>query len=172
MSIPNNLDILIVIAGIILLSLDKQFESRFRYIIPVAASYVLLRFFSLSSHYQTGAVFHLVVICSQWILAIIFFQLNGRRITAILIFLGSMSNLSVVAANDLRMPCKFGDIPDKMPAGYAVMSQHTHLNILGDWMKVNQLNAIFSVGDILILMGLISLFICYIWLKLYKTRSD
>lgn len=87
-----------------------------------------------------------------------------RRLPGVwLVTLGGLLNLVVILANDGRMPVDRtlaaqqlgGILVQKGHLGqYTVMGPDTHLNWLGDWLSLRVLPEAYSVGDILIAMGI------------------
>lgn len=82
-----------------------------------------------------------------------------RRLPAIwLVTLGAASNLLVILANGVRMPVapEFAGALVKHGAvgQYTVMGASTNLNLLADWIKLNPWPEVYSLGDVLIALGL------------------
>ena len=75
-----------------------------------------------------------------------------------LIAVGAASNLLVILFNGARMPVApelAGSLIQRGNLGqYTVMSSATHLNLLGDWIKLGPLPEAYSIGDVLIAIGL------------------
>jgi len=90
---------------------------------------------------------------------------NFNRLPAIwLITAGSALNLLVIAANAGRMPVApeiAGPLLRRGSIGqYTVMGPGTNLNFLGDWITLYPVPEAYSLGDVLIALGLaIALFI-------------
>jgi hypothetical protein len=80
-----------------------------------------------------------------------------------LVTAGALSNLVVVAANGGRMPVSVeiartqlgGILFQRGTIGqYTVMGPDTHLGFLGDWLSIWPLPQAYSLGDLLIAVGL------------------
>src|SRR5438105_10489195 len=71
-----------------------------------------------------------------------------------LIAMGATSNLLVILFNGAHMPVApelAGSLLQRGNLGqYTIMSSATHLNLLGDWIKLGPLRAAYSVGDVVI----------------------
>lgn len=71
---------------------------------------------------------------------------------------GIALNLVVIAANSGRMPVApelAGSLLRRGPIGqYTLMSDYTHLNLLGDWIAIHPVPEAYSPGDVLIAIGL------------------
>lgn len=71
---------------------------------------------------------------------------------------GATSNLVVIAANGGRMPVApelAGPLLQHGPVGqYTAMGSDTHLNLLGDWIRLRPSLEVYSPGDLLIAIGL------------------
>jgi hypothetical protein len=82
-----------------------------------------------------------------------------RRLRGIwLISLGALLNLIVILANGGRMPVApelAGSMGGRATVGqYTVMGSHTNLNFLGDWIRLGPAPEAYSLGDVLIGVGL------------------
>jgi len=82
-----------------------------------------------------------------------------RRLRGIwLISLGALLNLIVILANGGRMPVApelAGSMGGRATLGqYTVMGSHTNLNFLGDWIRLGPAPEAYSLGDVLIGVGL------------------
>ena len=75
-----------------------------------------------------------------------------------LISAGAALNLIVILANGGRMPVApelATSMGSRTTVGqYTVMGSQTNLNILGDWIKLGPIPEAYSVGDVLIAVGL------------------
>lgn len=75
-----------------------------------------------------------------------------------LVSVGAASNLIVIVANGFRMPVApefAGTLTRHGELGqYTVMGPGTNLNFLGDWIRVWPSPEVYSVGDVLIALGL------------------
>jgi hypothetical protein len=75
-----------------------------------------------------------------------------------LISAGAALNLIVIVANRGRMPVApelAASMARRTTVGqYTVMGSQTNLNILGDWIKLVQIPEAYSIGDVLIAVGL------------------
>ncbi len=108
-------------------------------------------------------------------LLFLFFVINYRVRALRVIALGALSNLLVISVNSGRMPSSAyalvragqADIADKLAGSGVVgnivlMGRGTRLDFLGDWLYLPHgfpLATAFSVGDLLIAMGLVILIV-------------
>jgi Family of unknown function (DUF5317) len=84
---------------------------------------------------------------------------HWRRLPGIwLVTVGGALNVLVIAANGARMPVapeSAGSLNSRGTFGqYTLMRAHTNLNFLGDWIRLNPAPGVFSIGDVLIALGL------------------
>ena len=84
---------------------------------------------------------------------------HSARVRGIwLVAVGAALNVIVIVANNARMtvaPELAGAIlPRTNPGLYTVMGPQTNLNFLGDWIKLTPIPEAYSVGDVLIAVGL------------------
>jgi hypothetical protein len=75
-----------------------------------------------------------------------------------LISAGAALNLIVILANQGRMPVApelATSMGGRTTVGqYTIMGSQTNLNILGDWIKLGPIPQAYSLGDVLIAVGL------------------
>lgn len=75
-----------------------------------------------------------------------------------IVSIGAALNLLVIAVNSFRMPVAPEFASHLAAAGsfaqYTVMSSETTLNLLGDWIKLSPSPEVYSVGDVLVSIGL------------------
>ena len=85
---------------------------------------------------------------------------HWRRLPGVwMVTLGSALNLLVIVANGGRMPVApelaGSALLDRGTIGqYTVMGSGTQLNLLGDWIRMYPILEAYSVGDVLIALGL------------------
>ena len=84
---------------------------------------------------------------------------HWRRLRGIwLVTLGGALNVLVIAANGARMPVapeSAGSLNSRGTFGqYTLMGGHTNLNFLGDWVRFDGAPGVFSIGDVIIALGL------------------
>ena len=84
---------------------------------------------------------------------------HWRRLRGIwLVTLGGTLNVIVIAANGARMPVAHESAGGLNRVGtygqYTLMGEHTNLNFLGDWIRLYPLPGVYSIGDLLIALGL------------------
>jgi hypothetical protein len=84
---------------------------------------------------------------------------NFNRLPAMwIITAGTALNLLVIVANDGRMPVApelAGSLIRRGSVGqYTVMGQGTNLNFLGDWIALYPVPEAYSIGDLLVAIGL------------------
>jgi len=75
-----------------------------------------------------------------------------------LVTVGGALNVLVIAANGARMPVapeSAGSLNSRGTFGqYTLMGAHTNLNFLGDWIRFYPVPGVFSIGDVIIALGL------------------
>ena len=84
---------------------------------------------------------------------------HWRRLRGIwIVTLGATLNLVVIAANGARMPVApefAGSLVSRGSVGqYTLMGPGTNLNLLGDWIRLYPAPGAYSIGDVLIALGL------------------
>jgi Family of unknown function (DUF5317) len=84
---------------------------------------------------------------------------HWRRVPGLwLVSLGAALNVLVIGANGARMPVAPALAGSRNSRGtvgqYTLMGSHTNLNFLGDWIRLYPLPGAYSVGDVLIALGL------------------
>ena len=84
---------------------------------------------------------------------------HSARVRGIwLVAAGAALNLIVIVANNARMPVApelaGAVLPRSNPGLYTLMGSQTNLNILGDWIRLGPIPEAYSVGDVLIALGL------------------
>ena len=84
---------------------------------------------------------------------------HWRRVAGIwIVSIGASLNVLVIAANGARMPVApavAGVLLKRHTLGqYTLMGHHTNLNLLGDWIKLPLLPEVYSIGDVIIAVGL------------------
>jgi Family of unknown function (DUF5317) len=84
---------------------------------------------------------------------------HWRRIRGIwLVSLGATLNVLVIAANGARMPVArelAGTLLHRGTVGqYTLMGANTNLNLLGDWIRLYPAPGAYSLGDVIIALGL------------------
>ena len=84
---------------------------------------------------------------------------HSTRVRGIwLVAVGAALNVVVIVANNARMPVApelaGAILPRSNPGLYTVMGPQTNLNILGDWIKLSLIPEAYSIGDVLIAVGL------------------
>jgi len=84
---------------------------------------------------------------------------HWRRLRGIwLVTGGGALNVLVIAANGARMPVApeaAGSLNSRGTFGqYTLMGANTNLNFLGDWIRFYPTPGVFSVGDVIIALGL------------------
>ncbi len=84
---------------------------------------------------------------------------HWRRLRGIwLVTGGGALNVLVIAANGARMPVApeaAGSLNSRGTFGqYTLMGANTNLNFLGDWIRFYPAPGVFSVGDVIIALGL------------------
>ncbi|GGJ05198.1 hypothetical protein GCM10010885_12860 [Alicyclobacillus cellulosilyticus] len=122
----------------------------------------------LSVHVFSGLMYEVSIVVS-YILSLVFCALNFRLPGVVWAGLGTLSNFIAMAANGLRMPVYLPAVK-QMGAGLVerllhgdfnksiAMSSHTRLNFLGDIFSIRvPPPSIISIGDILIMTGIIIL---------------
>ncbi len=108
-------------------------------------------------------------------LLFLFFVINYRICALLILAVGAISNLVVISVNSGRMPSSAralacagqADIADKLVRNGVVgnivlMGRNTRLDFLGDWLYLPHgvpLATAFSVGDLLIAIGLVLLIV-------------
>lgn len=75
-----------------------------------------------------------------------------------LVTVGSALNLLVIVANGGRMPVTPEFATSLARHGtmgqYTIMGAQTHLNLLGDWISLYPVPEVYSIGDLVIALGL------------------
>lgn len=84
---------------------------------------------------------------------------HSTRVRGIwLVAVGAALNVIVIVANNARMPVApelaGAALPRANPGLYTLMGSQTTLNILGDWIKLSLSPEAYSIGDVLIAVGL------------------
>ena len=84
---------------------------------------------------------------------------HWRRVPGLwLVSVGAALNVVVIAANHARMPVApelAGSLNSRGTVGqYTLMGAHTNLNFLGDWIRLYPLTGAYSIGDVIIGLGL------------------
>ena len=84
---------------------------------------------------------------------------HWRRVAGIwVVSIGASLNVLVIAANGARMPVArsvAGVLVKRGTLGqYTLMGHGTNLNPLGDWIKLPFLPEVYSIGDVIIAVGL------------------
>ncbi len=113
---------------------------------------------------------------TSYALAASFLWVNRRHWPLLVMGLGLLANVLVIAANGGLMPADVEALQragahraaqalteDGQTANIVLMSEHTRLNVLGDWLYLPErmpLATAFSLGDVTIALGLF-LFIPY-----------
>ena len=130
---------------------------RFRWPVLVLAA-LLVRALVLAPPFQSieGAQY---VYLLALVVIVAWTNWHWRRIPAIwLVSIGAGLNVVVIAANGARMPVASwaaGPLKSRGTIGqYTLMSSHTNLNFLGDGISLYPLPGAYSVGDVIIALGL------------------
>jgi uncharacterized protein DUF5317 len=84
---------------------------------------------------------------------------HWRRLRGIwLVTVGGALNVLVIAANGARMPVApeaAGSLNSRGTFGqYTLMGAHTNLNFLADWIRFYPAPGVYSIGDVIIALGL------------------
>jgi uncharacterized protein DUF5317 len=84
---------------------------------------------------------------------------HWRRVPGLwLVSIGAALNVVVIGANNARMPVApalAGSLNSRGTVGqYTLMGSHTNLNFLGDWIRLYPLPGAYSIGDVIIALGL------------------
>ncbi len=103
-----------------------------------------------TSRYVYAAALAAIVAWSLW---------HVQRLMGVwLVSLGAALNLLVILANGARMPVapEFASalVRHDHIGQYTIMSSSTNLNLLGDWISLYPSPEVYSVGDVLVALGL------------------
>lgn len=84
---------------------------------------------------------------------------HWRRLRGVwVVSLGGALNVLVIAANGARMPVAHesaGSLDSRGTYGqYTLMDPQTNLNFLGDWIRLSPVAGAYSIGDVIIALGL------------------
>jgi hypothetical protein len=127
-------------------------------IFPLFSEHPILPFATVPLHYLSYS------------LVLLFLVANLRVLPLLALGAGALLNLCAIAANGGRMPASatalaaagYVDVAEKLTSGgthgnVLLMSETTRLNGLGDWLYLPSwvpFSTAFSVGDVLILIGI------------------
>ena len=152
----------------------SQFGLRFVWLVAVALAIQLLVFPLFSERpiipFGTTA-FHAI----SYVLVFAFLFINLRIWPLVVIGVGAILNVLAIAFNSGRMPVSMTALErtgavtmiqflseSPVYGNVVKMSETTRLNVLGDWLYLpvwSPITAAFSLGDVVIILGLIALIV-------------